>query len=417
MDPARKKILTITDRLAPRAARMLREITSYAELPLKETRTSETLSAFLSERGFRVRRGVAGMETAFRAEFAFGKGRPAVAFLCEMDALPGLGHACGHNIVGVASACAAAALASFGKGVFRAGKVIALGTPAEETGYGKARMVERGVFRSIDAAMMVHPSSRRHVAKGYLALAKLHFTFHGRAAHAAAYPEHGINALDGVILLFNGVSALRQQLPDTVRVHGIVTEGGRAPNIIPERAKAYFYVRGGTLAEMHEAVARVKGCAAGAATASRCRLEVEEGEYTLSPMKVNPVLADAYRGALALLELPESGAPTDRNRGSSDIGNVSQAVPTLQPNVPITSGARVEIHTRAFEEATTKPSGIEGMMEGIRALALTGYDLFADPSLVEAAWRQFNTPKPGRSCEVPLNRDIPQNRDVPQKSR
>jgi amidohydrolase len=298
--------------------------------------------------------------------------------------------------VGVASACAAAALAEFGKGVFREGKVIALGTPAEETGYGKARMVEKGVFRGIDAAMMVHPSSRRHVAKGYLALAKLHFTFYGRAAHAAAYPEHGINALDGVLLLFNGVSALRQQLPDTVRVHGIVTEGGRAPNIIPERAKAYFYVRGETLAEMHEAVARVKGCAAGAATASRCRLEVEEGAYTLSPMKVNPVLADAYQGALALLGLPESGAPTDRNRGSSDIGNVSQVVPTLQPNVPITSGARVEIHTRAFEEATTKPSGIDGMMEGIRALALTGYDLFADPALVKAAWRHFKTPKRGR---------------------
>ena len=397
MDPARRKILTITDRQAPGAARMLREITSYAELPLKETRTSETLSAFLSERGFRVVRGVAGMETAFRAEFAFGKGRPAVAFLCEMDALPGLGHACGHNIVGVASACAAAALAEVGKGVFRAGKVIALGTPAEETGYGKARMVEKGVFRGIDAAMMVHPSSRRHVAKGCLALAKLHFTYHGRAAHAAAYPEHGINALDGVLLLFNGVSALRQQLPDTVRVHGIVTEGGRAPNIIPERAKAYFYVRGDTLAEMHEAVARVKACAAGAATASRCRLEVEEGAYALSPMKVNPVLADAYRRALTLLELPESGAPTDRNRGSSDIGNVSQVVPTLQPNVPIVSGSRVEIHTRAFEEATTKPSGIEGMMEGIRALALTGYDLFADPSLVKAAWRQFGLLEQGRS--------------------
>jgi amidohydrolase len=297
----------------------------------------------------------------------------------------------------VASACAAAALAEFGKGVFRAGKVIALGTPAEETGYGKARMVEKGVFRGIDAAMMVHPSSRRHVAKGCLALAKLHFTYHGRAAHAAAYPEHGINALDGVLLLFNGVSALRQQLPDTVRVHGIVTEGGRAPNIIPERAKAYFYVRGETLAEMHEAVARVKACAAGAATASRCRLEVEEGAYALSPMKVNPVLADAYRRALTLLELPESGAPTDRNRGSSDIGNVSQVVPTLQPNVPIASGARVEIHTRAFEEATTKPSGIEGMMEGIRALALTGYDLFADPSLVKAAWRRFDTAEQGRS--------------------
>jgi len=389
MDPARRKLLTIADRLAPRAARMLHEITSYAELPLQETRTSETLSSFLSDQGFRVKRGVAGMETAFRAEFSFGKGRPAVAYLCEMDALPGLGHACGHNIVGVASACAAAALAEFGKGICRAGKVVVLGTPAEETGYGKARMVEMGVFRGIDAAMMVHPSSRRHVAKGYLALAKLHFTYHGRAAHAAAYPEHGINALDGVLLLFNGVSALRQQLPETVRVHGIVTEGGRAPNIIPERAKAYFYVRGETAAEMRDAVARVKACAAGAATASLCRLEVEEGAYTLSQMKVNPVLVDAYRRALARLGLPESDAPTNRNRGSSDIGNVSQVVPTLQPNVPIASGARVEIHTRAFEEATTKPSGIEGMREGIRALALTGYDLFADPSLVREAWKAF----------------------------
>ncbi|HWS14799.1 MAG TPA: peptidase dimerization domain-containing protein, partial [Candidatus Methylomirabilis sp.] len=208
-------------------------------------------------------------------------------------------------------------------------------------------------------------------------------------AHAAAYPEHGINALDGVLLLFNGVSALRQQLPDNVRVHGIVTEGGRAPNIIPERAKAYFYVRGETPEQLRDAVSRVKACAAGAATSSRCGLEVEEGPYTLSAMKVNPVLADAYRRALALSGWKESGAPTNKNRGSSDIGNVSQVVPTLQPNVPITSGTRIEIHTRAFAEATTKPSGIAGMMEGIRTLALTGYDLFSDPSLVREAWKTF----------------------------
>ena len=397
MDSARKKLLSIAGRLAPRAGRMLREITSYAELPLKETRTSETLASFLAGRGFLVTRGVAGMDTAFRAEFAFGKGRPAVAFLCEMDALPGLGHACGHNIIGVASAVAAATLAEYGKGVFRSGKVIALGTPAEEMGFGKARMVEKGVFRGIDAAMMVHPSSRRHVTKGYLALAKLHFTYHGRAAHAAAYPEHGINALDGVLLLFNGVSALRQQLPDDVPLPPIITEGGRAPNIIPERAKAYFYVRGETPEQLRDAVARVKACAAGAATSACCRLEVEEGPYTLSPMKVNPVLANAYRRALMLSGLKESDAPTNRNRGSSDIGNVSQVVPTLQPNVPITSGTRIEIHTRSFAEATTKPAGVAGMMEGIRTLALTGYDLFANPSLVDAAWRQFGTPEPGRS--------------------
>jgi amidohydrolase len=397
MDPERKTLLTVAAGLRPEAVRMLRDITSFAELSFQETRTSETLSAFLEARGFRVERGVAGMETAFRAEYSFGKGSPAVAFLCEMDALPSLGHACGHNIVGVASACAAAALAGFGEGVFRSGKVVALGTPAEEMGYGKARMVERKVFRGIDAAMMVHPSSRRHVAKGYLALHKMHFTYHGRSAHASAYPEHGINALDGVLLLFHGVSALRQQLPDTVRVHGIITEGGQAPNIIPDRAKAYFYVRGEDEGELREAVARVKACAAGAATASRCRLAIEEGPYTLSPMKVNPVLAESYRRALGILNLKESGAPTNRNRGSSDIGNVSQAVPTLQPNVPIITGERVEIHTRRFEEATTKASGVEGMMEGIRALALTGYELFSDPTMVRAAWKAFKQ----------------QNRDVP----
>jgi len=392
MDPERKKLLSVADRLRPAAVRMLRDITAFAELPFQETKTSGVLSAFLAGKGFRVRRGVAGLKTAFRAEYAFGKGRPAVAFLCEMDALPSLGHACGHNIVGVASACAAAALAEYGNGAFRSGRVIAFGTPAEEMGFGKARMVEKKVFRGIDAAMMVHPSSRRHVAKGYLALHRMHLTFHGRAAHASAYPEHGINALDGVLLLFHGVSALRQQLPDTVRVHGIITEGGQAPNIIPDRARAYFYVRGEEEGELREAVARVKACAAGAATASRCRLSIEEGPYTLSPMKANPVLAEAYRRALRILNLKESGAPTDRNRGSSDIGNVSQSIPTLQPNVPVTAGERVEIHTRSFAEATTKPSGIAGMMEGIRAMSLTGYELLSDPSLVEEAWRRFRNP-------------------------
>ncbi|HEY6096938.1 MAG TPA: M20 family metallopeptidase [Candidatus Deferrimicrobium sp.] len=389
MDPARKKLLSTANALAPDARRMLAAVTSFAELSLREVRTSETLSSFLEERGFRVVRGIAGMATAFRAEFRFGRGRPRVALLCEMDALPGIGHACGHNIGGVASACAAAALASFGAGRFRAGSVVALGTPAEEMGYGKARMVSEGVFRGIDAAMMVHPSSRRHVAKGYLALHKIRFTYRGKASHAAAYPEHGINALDGVLLLFQGIAALRQHLPDTVKVHGIVTEGGQAPNIVPERAQAYFYVRGEDDAQLLETVPRVKACARAAAKATGCRLEMEEGPYTLSAMKVNPALAASWRRTLALLGLKESGAPTDRNRGSSDIGNVSRAVPALQPNVPISSGERVEIHTRAFAEATVSPAGIAGMMEGIRGLALTAYDLFSDPALAREAWKCF----------------------------
>jgi amidohydrolase len=394
MDRRRNILLSKAESLRPDAVRMLRSISGYAELGLKEFRTSRTLAEFHEERGFRVDRGIAGMETAFRAEFAFGKGKPAVAFLCEMDALPGLGHACGHNVVGVSSACAAAALAAFGDGRFRSGKVVALGTPAEEMGYGKARMTEEGVFRGIDAAMMVHPSSRRHVSKGYLALHKIRFTYLGKASHAAAYPEHGINALDGVLLLFQGTAALRQHLPETVRVHGIVTEGGRAPNIIPERAQAYFYVRGENDAELADAVRRVKECARGAAKATGCRLRMEEGPYTLPAMKVNPVLADRYRRVLALLGLAESGAPTEKNRGSSDIGNVSRVVPTIQPNVPVSGGEKVEIHTRSFEEASRSPSGVEGMMEGIRALALTGCELFADPGLCRHAWAAFRA---GRS--------------------
>lgn len=391
MDRPRKTLLSKALALRPDAVRMLEAISGYAELGLREFRTSETLSGFLETRGFRVERGIAGMETAFRAEYVFGRGKPSVAFLCEMDALPGLGHACGHNIVGVSSACAAAALADFGAGRFRSGRIVALGTPAEETGYGKARMVEQGVFQGIDAAMMVHPSSRRHVAKGYLALHKIRFTYLGKASHAAAYPEHGINALDGVLLLFQSAAALRQHLPETVRVHGIVTEGGRAPNIIPERAQAYFYVRGENDAEMANAVRRVKECARGAAKATGCRLKMEEGPYTLSAMRVNPVLAAAYRRSLAVLGLPESDAPVNKNRGSSDVGNVSQAVPTLQPNVPISGGERVEIHTRAFEEATRSRTGVDGMMEGVRALALTAQELFSSPALVRDAWKTFRS--------------------------
>lgn len=368
---------------------MLRNITAFAELPLEEVRTAATLSTFLEGRGFRVERGIAGMKSAFRATYVFGKGKPAVAFLCEMDALPGLGHACGHNIVGVASACAAATVAEFGRERFKSGRVIALGTPAEETGYGKAKLIEEGIFKGVDAAMMVHPSSRRHVAKGYLALHRLRFTYHGRASHAAAYPEYGVNALDGVLLLFQSIGMLRQQLKDTVRVHGIVTDGGKAPNIIPERAQAYFYVRGENDRDLAEAVEKVMACAEGAATATGCRLEAEPGVYRLSAMAVNPVIATSYRKAIALLGLQESEAPTDKNRGSSDIGNVSRILPTIQPNIPISDGERVEIHTRPFEKATCSPSGIAGMMEGIRAMSITAADLFADPDRVRDAWKAF----------------------------
>lgn len=369
------------DQLACIAEEMYRN----PETALQEHRASELLARFLEGGGFTVDRAIAGMATAFCA--AWGSGRPTIALLAEMDALPGLGHACGHNVI--AAAAVGAGLALRQALPEDAARVLVLGTPAEETGYGKVEMVRAGVFDEVDFALMVHPSSRRYVVKGYLGLAKLRFTFFGTPAHAAAYPEEGINALDAVIQTFTAVNALRQQLRQDVRVHGIITEGGTAPNIIPERASCHFYVRADDLEELARVRERVIACAEGGALATGCRLETEADPRVLAPLRINRTLSALYARQLEYLGLEEMPVPADRNKGSSDIGNVSQVVPTIHPHVPLGSG--LHIHTGEFARATVSPQGRAAVLEGAKALALTALELACSPDIREAVRSEFSS--------------------------
>ncbi|OGP12662.1 MAG: hydrolase [Deltaproteobacteria bacterium GWA2_54_12] len=357
------------------------------ELGLEEERTSAMMQGVLKEAGYSVESGVAGMKTAFKA--SIGSGSPKIALLAEMDALPGIGHGCGHNIAGMASIGASVALAKTLSTRLKPGQgtILVLGTPAEELGKGKVEMVKAGVFEGIDASMMVHGSSKRTVLKHFLGLERLNFTFHGKSSHASAYPEEGINALDAVIVLFNSIGLLRQQVRSDVRIHGIITDGGKKPNIIPERAAASFYVRANDLKELASVKERVINCAKGAATATGCTVDIGNGGDLNAPMKINGAFIDLYRGVLKTLGLKEDMQPPEKNVGSSDIGNVSQIIPTIHPHVPIREG--INIHTREFAEATVTPEGHRALMEGVSTLGLTVMELLFNREALEAVKKDF----------------------------
>lgn len=387
LDLIKAEFLREAEAVSPRLTRLSDDFYHNPEVGLKEVRTSASMRGFISSAGLSVEAGVAGMDTAFSA--AFGSGRPVIALLAEMDALPGIGHGCGHNIAGAASIGAGAALSAVLSRHLSPGKgtLLVLGTPAEELGRGKIEMIKAGVFNTVDAAMMVHGSSRRTVVKHFLGLIRLNFTFRGRSSHASAYPEEGINALDAVIQTFNAISALRQQMRSDVRVHGIITEGGKAPNIIPELARASFYVRANDLRELESVKKRVIDCAQGAGQATGCALEVEEEGDLNAPMKINEAFAAVYRGSLAALNLKEDPQPPEKNVGSSDIGNVSQIVPTIHPHVPIREG--INIHTPEFAAATITEDGHRALLEGVKALGLTAIELLFNPVAMERVKRDF----------------------------
>lgn len=360
----------------------------HPELSLEEHETSRRYRAFLTARGFAVEEAVAGMPTAFVARRGDGSAPLTLALLAEMDALPEIGHACGHNLSGPASLLAASALAAVLPAEALDLRVV--GTPAEEIGVGKRRLVEAGVFAGVDAAMMAHASDMRRAHRLFLGNRKFDFTFRGRAAHAAAYPERGVNALDGVIALFVNVGLLRQQLPPSVRIHGVVREGGSAPNVIPERARAEFWVRALDEHVLADAAARVRACAEGAAEAVGACLQTTELESSSPPMRPNLTLAGIYRAQLERMDLEESDHGPDQAIGSSDITHVSQVVPTIHPNFPI--GSSLQLHTRAFAQAAAGAEGRAGLLEAARALALTGFALAADPALRDAVAREADSP-------------------------
>ena len=365
----KNKILFAIEEISQQMATLARAIHAQPELSFAEHHASAALQAPLQAAGFSVTRGVAGLKTAFRARLDSGKPGPHVALLAEYDALPELGHACGHNLIGTASVAAAVALAT--SGTLQSGVLEVIGTPAEEEGGGKIIMADNGVFSGIDAVMMFHPREKNMMTRGALACVDATFKFYGKASHAASAPHLGISALDAVIQTFVGINALRQFFTDDVRVHGIITHGGSATNIVPAYAEAKFLMRATSVSGLQTVRSKVFAAAQGAAAMSGARLEIEEG-LTYAERNNNLTLAGLFQANLEQLGLAAEAAPERGGVGSSDIGNVSQLTAAIHPYLRI---GDVIPHTPEFAVAAASDRGIEAMLNAARALAMTTLDL------------------------------------------
>ncbi|RBP91433.1 amidohydrolase [Cytobacillus firmus] len=364
------------------------QIHANPEIGNEEFFASGLLSGILEKEGFEVERAVAGHETAFLARKKSDKPGPSIAFLAEYDALPGLGHGCGHNIIGTTSVAAAIALS---KAIDETGgEAVVFGTPAEEggpNGSAKGSFVKHGLLEGIDAALMVHPSNHTRLTSSSLAVDPLDFEFIGKPAHAAASPEEGINALDAVIQLFNGINALRQQLKDDVRIHGIITHGGDAPNIIPEYAKARFFIRASTRTSLNEVTRKVKAVAEGAALATGAKLNVIAFQNEVDNLLLNKTYDQVFKEVIE--DLGETVVEGDRDGiGSTDAGNISQVVPTIHPYIKIGADDLVA-HTVPFREAAASVKGDEALITGAKGLALTAFQLVTDPELLKSVKQEF----------------------------
>jgi len=386
MDEVKKRVCAQVDRLADRLIEISREIYEHPELKFEEFRASKLLSSELEKGGFAVELGVAGLKTAIRAEHPAVSDGPTVAILGEYDALPEIGHACGHNLIAAGGLGAALALGAVKETL--PGRLLFLGTPGEEGGGGKVIMVEAGLFDGVDAAMMFHPSSHTVVERGSLAITEVEIEFRGKAAHASGSPEKGINALDAVIQTFNGINALRQHIKDGARIHGIITDGGAKPNIVPEHAAANFYVRAPENDYRDALLEKLRRCAQGAALATGAELSFRTVGHAYKAMKPNHALGEAFAKNLETLGEPLAPPPADAGMGSTDMGDVSQVVPAIHPYIKICS-EDVAGHSREFAQAAISKRGQEAMLIAAKALAMTAIDVFTDPGLVKRMWEEF----------------------------
>jgi amidohydrolase len=369
-------------------------IHAHPEIGHQEIQASQRLCDLLRSAGLEVQTGTAGMGTAFRAELPGRDGpRPRVAILAEYDALPGLGHGCGHNLIGTSAIGAGLALREVMGEL--PGSVLILGTPAEESAApnsgGKVHMVNAGVFDDVDAAIMFHPATETVMTLDRsLAARGFEFFFHGRAAHAAGAPEEGINALDAVVLLYNAVSVLRQQLRSDARVHGIILSGGAAANIIPDYAAIRYRTRADDTEYLAEVVEKVIACAEGAAKATGCRLEWHEYMPGYENTMPNSVLLDLMVDNLRSLGLNVNTQRKRTGRGSTDFGNVTRRVPGIEARIGITEQVDVPGHSVEFREAAISERGRVAMLNAAKSLAMTAVDLLAEPENLRRAQATFH---------------------------
>ena len=369
-------------------------IWGHPEIGHQEVEAARRLTGLLEGDGIPVEMGTAGMATAFKAELPGGQrvARPRVAILAEYDALPGLGHGCGHNLIGTSAIGAALALKEVMPRLD--GSIWVLGTPAEESAApnsgGKVHMVNAGIFADVDAAIMFHPATETAVTLDRsLAARGFEFYFHGRAAHAAGAPEEGVNALDAVVLFYNAVSMLRQQVRSDVRIHGIILSGGAAANIIPDYAAIRYRTRADDSDYLAEIVERVVACAEGAAKATGCRLEWKEYMPGYENTMPNPVLLDLMAANLQRLGLNVNTNRRRGGRGSTDFGNVSRRVPGIEARIAITEQPDVPGHSVEFREAAGSDRGRQAMLHAAKGLAMTAIDLLAEPATLDRAKAAF----------------------------
>lgn len=365
------------------------DIHAHPELAFNEHYAARTLSHLLHDAGFTLERPLGGLDTAFRASYRFGEGGPTVALLAEYDALPEMGHACGHNLICTASVGAALALKAILADRLGSGAIQVIGTPAEEGGGGKILLLQAGVFEGVDAAMMVHPGARTMTTRGALAATRVTMKFYGKAAHAAANPHLGINALDACIQTFNAINALRQHLRDETRIHGIITHGGNAPNIVPAYAEAKFLIRHRHYDYMQQVKEKVFACAHGAAASVGARLELDEG-LAYAERKINQALARRFGEHLECLGEAVKAPPEVGGVGSSDFGNLSQALPAIHPYIAIVPEG-VSAHTPEFAAAAASPAGLRGMLLAAKSLALTAADVLSEPTFLKQVKEEFHT--------------------------
>ncbi|MFC2034240.1 M20 family metallopeptidase [Chloroflexota bacterium] len=384
VEKLKSNIIREIDKKSQSFAELTLKIHAHPELGFKEVKASNWLTQCLEENDFSIEKGICGLDTAFKARY--GQEKPRIAILAEYDALPNLGHACGHNLIGTcavaAGVAARQAIDQFG------GSILIIGTPAEELYGGKIIMAKREAFKDLDAAMMVHPGTRDNALTRALACQGIEVEFIGKAAHAAARPEDGVNALEAMLQSFVAINSLRQHIWRTSRIHGIITDGGEAPNVVPARSAGTFLVRTRDDAYLDQLKEKVLNCFIGAATASGAELKYKWDDERYAPMRNNMPLAHLFAENMQSLERKVALRQPDYGFGSTDMGNVSQLVPSIHPHVSIAK-TNTAIHSPEFAEAAASEKGIKGMLDSAKTLAMIVADLVANPDTIASVKEDF----------------------------
>lgn len=382
----KEQVSQAIDALGPELVDIARKIHARPELAFEERYAADLICTMLERHGLAPQRGAYDLETAFRCDIGDGDG-PVVAILSEYDALPEMGHACGHNLIAAMGLGAAMGLAKVGD---LGGRIRYLGTPAEEHGGGKALMVARGAFDGVDAAMMVHPASADLEAMPALAVTEVKAVFKGKSAHAASAPEQGINALDACVSAYQNIAQLRQHITPNERVHGIITYGGSAANVVPERAEATFYIRAKDAEMLAGLTERVRACLEAGAMGAGAAVTLEWWDNPYLELRTNKALTRCYRTNAERLGRTffELGDVPLGVRGSTDMGNVSYVTPSIHPTIKI-GPPGVSPHTECFAHCSSSETGEDATLDGAKAMAMTALDFFADAELRAAVADDF----------------------------